>query len=155
MAGSSPDLTLSSGLSRALMLEQPSLRFTILDIGSTSTRMTGSDCKRTCHDIEKVFSAGDVPEDQEFVSKSGLLHVSRFVPDNGLNDRFTQRQNRQPCDMTLQVAAPARLAIKTIGNMDTLYFQQESEIEEKIPEGLVDIDVKAVSLNAKVRLISS
>ncbi|KAL8768386.1 MAG: hypothetical protein Q9194_005723 [Teloschistes cf. exilis] len=146
MGGSSPDLTLSSGLSRALMLEQPSLRFTILDIGSIPT---GSESKRVCHEIEKVLFADDVPDDKEFVSKSGLLHISRFVPDNGLNDRFTQRQNRQPCDMTLEAAAPARIAIKTIGNMDSIYFQQESEVEGEIPEGMVDIDVKAVSLNAK------
>ncbi|KAI4237003.1 MAG: hypothetical protein LQ349_002190 [Xanthoria aureola] len=146
MGGSSPDLTLSSGLSRALMLEQPSLRFAILDIGSVSTRL---ESQRVCHEIEKVLFADDLPDDKEFVSKGGLLHISRFVPDNGLNDRFTQRQNRQPCDMTLQAAAPARLAIKTIGNMDTIYFQQESEVEGEIPEGLVDIDVKAVSLNAK------
>lgn len=151
MGGSSPDLTLSSGLSRALMLEQPSLRFAILDIGSVSTRL---ESQRVCYEIEKVLFADDVPDDKEFVSKSGLLHISRFVPDNGLNDRFTQRQNRQPCDMTLQAAAPARLAIKTIGNMDTIYFQQESEVEGEIPEGLVDIDVKAVSLNAKVRSTS-
>ena len=151
MGGSSPDLTLSSGLSRALMLEQPSLRFAILDIGPISLR---SERQRVCHEIEKVLFAADVPDDKEFVSKSGLLHISRFVPDDGLNDRFTQRQIRQPCDMTLQAAAPARLAIKTIGNMDTIYFQQESESEEEIPKGLVDIDMKAVSLNAKVRLPS-
>jgi len=40
--GSSPDLTLASGLSRALMLEQSSLRFVILDIGAP-THMSRSD----------------------------------------------------------------------------------------------------------------
>lgn len=35
---SDPNLTLANGLSRALMLEQPALRFTVLDVGSlTST----------------------------------------------------------------------------------------------------------------------
>ncbi len=42
MGGSSPDLTLASGLSRALMLEQSSLRFVILDIGAP-THMSQSD----------------------------------------------------------------------------------------------------------------
>lgn len=42
MDRSPPDLTLASGLSRALMLEQPSLRFIILDI-RTPTHMSRSD----------------------------------------------------------------------------------------------------------------
>ncbi|KAL8735750.1 MAG: hypothetical protein Q9166_000613 [cf. Caloplaca sp. 2 TL-2023] len=149
ISGSSPDLTLASGLSRSLMPEQPSLRFAILDIGAMSPRMTHPECKRVCYEIEKALFADDVPDDKVFVSKYGLLHVRRFVPDNGLNGRFSQRRNQQPCDMTLEAAAPARLAIKMIGNMDTIYFQQESEVGGEIPEGLVDIDVKAVSLNAK------
>ena len=84
------------------------------------------------------------------MSRNGLLHVSRFVPDDGLNSRFSQRKNQQPTEMTLEAASPARLAIKTIGNMDTIYFQQESDVEAEIPKGEVDVNVKAVSLNAKV-----
>jgi len=42
MDGSSPDLILASGLSRALMLEQSSLRSVILDIGAP-THMSRSD----------------------------------------------------------------------------------------------------------------
>ena len=147
--GSSPDLTLASGLSRALMLEQPALRFIILDIGS-SKRTTPSDHVTVCGSIDKALFADDVPDDKEFVLKKGLLHISRFVPDEGLNNRFNQRRNQEPREMALEAASPARLAIKKVGIMDTIYFQQESEAEGKIPEGQVDIDVKAVSLNAKV-----
>ncbi|KAF7504184.1 hypothetical protein GJ744_002603 [Endocarpon pusillum] len=149
MSGSSPDLTLASGLSRALMLEQPSLRFAILDIGATTPRMTQAERNRICADVENALFADDVPDDKEFVVRGGLLHISRFVPDDGLNGLFSQRQNQQPREMTLKEASPAKLAIKKVGNMDTIYFQQESEVEGEIPAGLVDIDVKAVSLNAK------
>ncbi|KAL8702745.1 MAG: hypothetical protein Q9201_004084 [Fulgogasparrea decipioides] len=149
MSGSSPDLTLASGLSRALMLEQPSLRFVILDFGAVSPRMARSERKRICSDLEHALFADDVPDDKEFVSWNNLLHVSRFVPDDGLNSRFSQRQNQQPCEMTLEAAAPARLAIKMVGNMDTICFQQELAIAEEVPPGWVDVDVKAVSLNAK------
>ena len=149
MSGSSPDLTLASGLARALMLEQPSLRFVILDIGN-SAQIPQSDHGRVCGDVERSLFADDVPEDKEFVSQNGLLHISRFVPDNGLNSRFSQRVNQKPTEMTLEAASPARLAIKTVGNMDTIYFQQESNVHSEIPKGEVDVDVKAVSLNAKV-----
>lgn len=154
VSGSLPDLALANGLSRALMLEQPSLRFVVFDIGTVSPRMLQPERKRICCDVENVLFADDVPDDKDFVSKNNLLHISRFVPDNGLNSHFSQRRNQQPCEMTLESAAPARLVVKTIGNMDTIYFQQESEGEGEIPRGLVDVDVKAVSLNAKVRFSS-
>ena len=149
MSGSSPDLALASGLSRALMLEQPSLRFAVLDIGNPS-QSSQPDHKRICRDVERVLFADDVPEDKEFLSKNGLLHVSRFMPDDGLNSMFRQRRTHQPTETTLEAVSPARLAIRAVGNMETIYFQQESEAEVDIPNGEVDVDVKAVSLNAKV-----
>jgi hypothetical protein len=57
--------------------------------------------------------------------------------------------------MTLEAASPARLAIKKVGIMNTIYFQQESEAQTEIPDGEVDIYVKAVSLNAKVFINSN
>ena len=153
MDGSSPDLTLANGLSRALMLEQPALRFVIMDVGAPA-RMCLSDRIRVRSDIEKALLKDDVPDDKEFVSRNGLLHVSRFVPDNGLNSRFCQRRNQEPCEMTLEEASPAQLAIKKIGNMDSIYFQQISEAKTAIPEGEVEVDVKTISLNAKVGIRS-
>ncbi len=149
MDGTSPSLSLASGLSRALMLEQPSLRFVILDIG-VATQMSKSNRTDICSNIDKALFADDVPDDKEFVLKNGLLHISRFVPDAGLNSRFSQRRNQQPSEMTLEAASPAKLEIKKVGIMDTIYFQQESETEIELPDDHVDIDVKAVSLNAKV-----
>lgn len=149
MDGSAPSLSLASGLSRALMLEQPSLRFVVLDIGA-SAHISKSDRTNICSNIDKALFADDVPDDKEFVLKNGLLHISRFVPDAGLNTRFSQRRNQQPSEMTLEAASPAKLEIKKVGIMDTIYFQQESETEIELPDDQVDIDVKAVSLNAKV-----
>ena len=154
MDGSAPDLTLASGLSRALRLEQPLLRFVVLDVGSPK-RMSPSDRASVCGTIDRALFADDVPADKEFGLKNQILHVSRFVPDRGLNSHFSQRRNHEPMEMTLEAASPARLAIKKVGIMDTIYFQQESGAEGKTPDHLVDIDVKAVSLNAKVSIFRS
>ena len=149
MDGSAPSLSLASGLSRALMLEQPSLRFVVLDIGAPAHK-SKSYQTNICSNIDKALFAGDVPDDKEFVLKNALLHISRFVPDVGLNSRFSQRRNQQPSEMTLEAASPAKLEIRKVGIMDTIYFQQESETNIELPDDQVDIDVKAVSLNAKV-----
>ena len=147
MQGSSPDLTLARGLSRALMLEIPSLRFAVLDIGGVADISNKIDRERVCSEVERSLWADDVPDDKEFSVLNGILHTSRFVPDNA---KFSQRNNQQPSEMTLEAASPARLAIKAPGNMDTIYFQQESQPEADLPGGDVDVEVKAVSLNAKV-----
>lgn len=149
--GKIPDLTLASGLSRALMLEQPALRFAVLDLGIFADEMSSKNHSQVHRLIEQALLDSDTPDDKEFVQKGGLLHVSRFVPDSGLNSHFSQRKNHTPVTMTLEEASPARLAIDKVGLMDTIYFQQESEAESNPPAGFVDIHVKAVSLNAKVR----
>ncbi|KAJ9366241.1 hypothetical protein DTO282E5_9065 [Paecilomyces variotii] len=147
--GTSPDLTLANGLSRALMLEQPALRFVTLDIGSLSAE---EDAHPTvCTQVEKTCFEEDVVGDKEFVLHDSLLHVSRFVPDPILNGLFQQREGQEVEMMTLQNATPAHLAIKRVGITDTIYFQQEAEplTQSSLPAGYVDVDIKAVSLNAK------
>lgn len=148
--GNAPDLTLSSGLSRALMLEQPALRFAILDLGTSLEHSSESNLQLICNSIEKALSRTDVPDDKEFVQSNGLLHISRFVPDKGLNEHFSQRMHPNPIKRTLEEASPARLAIEKIGLMDSIYFQQELAAESLPPGDYVDIDVKAIGLNTKV-----
>nr|ALQ32824.1 putative polyketide synthase [Fusarium dlaminii] len=128
-----PNLTLSNGLSRALMLEQPALRFSILDVGSFADLDTRDDC--------------------EFIQKDGLLHISRYCPDIQLNSLFRRRlglhagRDLEP----LASSHPAQLSIDRIGAMDSLFFQilSESSNRAALGPGYVDVDVRAVSLNAK------
>jgi hypothetical protein len=65
MDRSSPDLTLASSLSRALMLEQPSLRFVISDV-EAPTDMSRPNRNDIRSNIEKALFADDVPDDKEF-----------------------------------------------------------------------------------------
>lgn len=51
--------------------------------------------------------------------------------------------------LTLSQATPAKLCIDKIGIMDSLYFQQSCDPHTTPPKGFIDVEVKAVSLNAK------
>ncbi|KAI0404724.1 putative polyketide synthase [Xylaria palmicola] len=142
-----PDLTLANGLGRVLMLEQPSLHFSVLDIGS------GKDGRRnshlTCDGILSALASCFTREDTEFVLSDGLLWISRLVEDAEFNAMF-RRQLRlgdpvQKC--SLAEASPARLSIGKVGVTDTLHYQMETESSP--PKGYVDIEVKAISINAK------
>lgn len=163
MLGTAPDpnVTLSNGLSRALMLEQPTLRFSILDVGPLAHLDAAT---ASGHALKALISAYD-KDDAEFVQKDGLIHVSRYGPDYGVNALFRRRMGLQGERTTMQTlgeVGPARLDISRVGVMDTLHFQQLSEPAlqpsgtdaglpgiSTPPAGYVDIKVKAVGLNAK------
>jgi NADPH:quinone reductase-like Zn-dependent oxidoreductase len=143
-------LTLSSGLSRALMLEQPSLRFAVMDVGPVG--LPDSGLASTFENIIRALQCSSGMDDKEFIQKDRLLYISRFVPDFEANSLFRRRlETQEPVrKVTLAAARPARLSIGRVGVTDTIYFQQlRQPPTSAIPSGFVDVLVKAVSLNAK------
>ncbi|RDA83527.1 hypothetical protein CP532_4154 [Ophiocordyceps camponoti-leonardi (nom. inval.)] len=150
LAAPAPDLTLSSGLSRALMLEQPALRFTTLDIGIAD--MTKPDiATSTCNSVSSALTSTCTMDDTEFIQLRGLLHVSRFAPALDLNSLFRQRcrEDEPVKTATLAEIAPAKLSIGQVGMTDTMHFQQIAEPPTRPGMGFVDVDLRAISLNAK------
>jgi hypothetical protein len=147
-----PNLSIAPGLSRALMLEQPSLRFSIVDLGSID--LATSDIETTCENVVKGLDSYHDIDDKEFVQKDGLLYISRFVPDVETNSLFRRRlgpgTSQEPmAKVCLSEVSPARLSIAQAGVTDSIYFQQISEPVTSPPSGFIDVDIKAVSLNAK------
>lgn len=142
-----PNLTLSSGLSRAIMLEQPSLRFSVLDVGLVEPLAQLS----TFENVERALASYEDIDDKEFIQVDGLLYTSRFEPDFGINYQFRRRMGEQdPIEkVPLSLIGPARLAIGRLGITDTLHFQQIHEVSTGPPVGFIDVAIKAVSLNAK------
>lgn len=144
LKGQTPEISLVSGLSRAIMLEQPSLRFYTFDIDDVESNM-----EQASRNILSIFQQPqEYLHDFEFVQEQGVVHVSRFIADDDLNSRFRQKVGGQAVLKTLEEASPARLHIEKVGLFDTIYFQQEDSTPLK--DDFVEVDVKAVGLNAKV-----
>ncbi|PHH81251.1 hypothetical protein CDD82_1190 [Ophiocordyceps australis] len=142
--GLDPDKTLVHGLARALMMEQPSLRLSILDVGKTvSSGMT-------CGNIAKVLVSQHERDDKEFVQAKGLLYVSRFVAQHQLNASFCRRLGSDSSTTTAELgqAAPARLGIQRAGVLDTMSFCERREPPSQVPAGFIQVSVKAIALNA-------
>ncbi|XXG97441.1 hypothetical protein Hte_003742 [Hypoxylon texense] len=144
-----PNMTLASGLSRALMAEQPSLRFSIVDIGSC--HQVRQDIAAACQSIISALVPLHDQDDKEFVYSAGLMHISRFGPDPILNALFRRRLGMEGRlkETTLAKAGTAQWSIDKIGQTDTIYFQKLCEPTVELPAGHIDVIVKAVSLNAK------
>lgn len=145
--GRDPNLSLCSGLSRALMLEQPSMRFVVIDIGP----LLDIELQSTLQGVTNIISHSDLMDDQEFVLKEGLLYVSRFIPDPGLNSVFQSRisDGRSTFNSTLELSKPVQLVPGEPGVADSMHFKELREPRSETPKGFVDVELKAVSLNAK------
>lgn len=142
--GRRPEFSLVSGLSRALMLEQPSLRFLTFDVDDIHR-----DTCRTAQNIVRVLSMiNNRLSDSEYVENKGVVNISRFLPDNDLNALFRQKQGSETLMATLGSVKPIQLAITRPGQFDSIYFKQIS-IPQDLNDQDVQVDVKAVGVNAK------
>ncbi|RYP18018.1 hypothetical protein DL767_009910 [Monosporascus sp. MG133] len=144
-----PDLTLSNGLSRALMLEQPSLRFSVMDLGPIEHVL--ANLQVTLENVVRGLATVQDTDDKEFIQTNGLLYISRFGPDVALNSLFRRRLGTQEPmrEIPIAKASPARFSIGQAGVTDSIYFQQLREPPTHPPAGFIDVNLKAVSLNAK------
>ncbi|KAI8961149.1 putative polyketide synthase [Daldinia sp. FL1419] len=145
-----PDLTLVQGLCHSILVEQPAFRFAYMDVGSIE--ILSSDLQNSCQSIVRVLERHEKIDDREFVLSKGLLYVSRIKPDTAINSVFQSRTGKTRTSMKqlpLFQANPAKLCIEKVGITDSLYFQQICEPPTTPPKGFVDVEVKAVSLNAK------
>ncbi|KAK6359538.1 hypothetical protein TWF696_000692 [Orbilia brochopaga] len=143
LTGQIPDYSLAFGLSRAVMMEQPSLRFFVFDVDNADANPS-----KTARNI--IYTLMRFPPnlpDFEFVERRGMVHVSRFVPDDGLNKHFRMTQGRATAKMPIQDIPTAELSIRTPGQFDGVFFKEITLPEFKSRD--VQVSVRAIGLNAK------
>ncbi|OTA97714.1 hypothetical protein M434DRAFT_7659 [Hypoxylon sp. CO27-5] len=144
-----PNLTLTGGLSRTLMLEQPSLRFSIVDTGYT--RYLEQDVRLICENLIRALVPLHEMDDKEFVHRDGLLYISRFGPDPTLNSLLRRKlgMGDRMRKNKLESAGLAQFSFDKVGHPDTIHFQKLHERPVELSAEFVDVTVKAVGLNAK------
>ena len=146
MSGTRPDFAPVLGLSRALMLEQPSIQFAVFDVDNTSLDLSAT-AKNICNTIQQLIESPD--PDFEFAQKGGVVHSLRWEPEEPLNTLFRLKQNGETIGSTLEAAGRCELSIKQPGQMDTIHFVKK-DYRETLRADHVEIQVKSVGMNAKV-----
>lgn len=156
LQGARPEMGVVFGLSRALMMEQPSLRFFPVDVDVTATVGHAGEVgvETAARHINAVLQQALVEEpapDFEFVSAADALHVSRFVPDETVNRVFREKQGGENVVVTLLEARPCHLDIGTVGQTGSIFYRHE-EAHGDVPlgPGHVEVMVKAVGITAQV-----
>jgi hypothetical protein len=152
LQGSRPELWIVFGLSRALMLEQPSLRFFVVDVDLDAKSPPADIDITAVHVLDVLRQAVEEPEpDFEFIHDVGVLHVSRFVPAETLNSTFREKQGAEKKTLTLGEAQPFRLDIETVGQTDSIFFRrEEATAETPLAADHIEVLVKAIGLSTRV-----
>lgn len=141
--GQRPDFGLVFGLSRAIVLEQPSLKFYVYDIDEIDVKV-----ETTAQNLIAVLSQPSFKPDLEFVQKHGVVHISRFTPDEGVNAQFRSKQGLEVSSLRLAEVGDAKLSIERPGQFDTVFFKQQ---EAPVTIAATDVRIKVASagVNAK------
>ena len=147
--GIRPNHAMVSGFSRSLVLEQPSLRFFTYDIDNPGADQEGSIANILA--TLRQLQTEEIP-DLETVQKNGIALLSRFVPEETMNETFRQKQGGKATTKSLGQMTPARLTIKNIGQFDTLAFKEDGPSSVQLRSNFVEVNVKSIGLNAKVNV---
>lgn len=141
-----PKAALAFGVFRALRIEQPSKKLFALDLD----RPTDTESSTTA--IKAVVQEGlkNNSTDYEYIQKNGSLLVSRWIPDEPLNEEFCDVQGRQIIPTALQRAGLCQLSIRTPGQLNSLHFMERSQDTCDLPSDCLQVLVKCYGLNAKV-----
>ncbi|KAL1971038.1 hypothetical protein VTN77DRAFT_2872 [Rasamsonia byssochlamydoides] len=146
LTGSRPDFALVLGLSRALMLEQPSLQFAVLGLDNISSGFDTA-AQNVLSVMHQLIHDGN--PDFEFAQKEGLVHILRWEPEESLNAQFRLKQDDETVDVALEHAGRCELSIKNPGQMDTIRFVRKEYQQNALASDQVEIQVKSVGMNAK------
>ena len=149
LSGSRPDFSPVLGLSRALMLEQPSLQFAVFDVDNVAMDLDVT-ARNVRNVVQQLIENAD--PDFEFAQKRGLVHTLRWEPEEPLNELFRLKQNEETINETLDAAGRCELSIRQPGQLDTIHFVKK-DFQDTLRADEVEIRVKSVGMNAKVSYI--
>ncbi|KAL6866385.1 Type I Iterative PKS [Amphichorda felina] len=140
-----PTLSLFPGLSRAIMVEQPSTKIFTLELDPRA------DAASIAHDVVTILNQASRPVvDYEYIKDSHGFLISRTVPDERMNTHFRERKSTTAKLMPLANAGMASLSLQKPGQLNTAQFVQKAPHDfSALSADDVLIKVHCVGLNAK------
>ena len=154
LTGESPDMSMASGVARAMRLETDSPNFATLDLGSLSKLSPASAYDGHADAVGKVAlllceETAELSFDREFAYNDGYLHVPRVVSLEDMNDWMNEPDGQpRPERVCLdQIGCPIQIVWKTEGDFGGLYFMEDPVSLDPIEDDQVRIEVKASALN--------
>lgn len=153
-----PHAQMTIGMARSIRSETL-LKFTTLDL-DVSPQLSELETADKIFDVFNHTFSADAPAvgvDFEYQERNGQLFVPRVVDDVEMN-KFVHKETQPSATPDLQPFSqkgrPLKVAIKTAGALDTIYFTDDLAVGTALADYEVEIDIKATSMNFKDIMIS-
>ncbi len=145
-----PDHALIHGFARTLRAEDPSLALITLDLKSKSSSNNASHINQILEYLQSPLPRTHI--DNEFCERGGVLHISRVLPDNLINQAERDSiYGAQPVMQSLHGhRSCVRLRCERVGTLDSLHYAEVSDTEIRLGDTFVEVDLHAAALNFKV-----
>ena len=148
MTGASPEQSLVFGLSKSIMREQPSFTLSTFDVDPGERNHVRSAELIVEHEIH-LHEHPDDQLDTELVEKDGVVHISRYIPDDVQNESFRRQFDAKPLPATWR--ADLVLDFTKVGHVETFFFKEKTEAHVEVPEGHVLLEARAFAVDKEVR----
>lgn len=153
LRGNHPEYALVSGITCAVHTEHASSRLVIADLDKDESFLVQN--HEALIQLEQRASNYQTGDDFEFRLKSGIVHISRLVPDEALNVDVNAKVEARAKIETVRLQdirdENLRLTSRKSGLADMVYFEQTAALPEPLADDCVQIEVKAYGLNINVR----
>ena len=146
--GLRPDFAPALGFLRTLESEQPSLKSVMLDFDIQSKSETEALLPNLTTVTRKLLEdSADL--ETEYLQHHGTLHCGRITPNKSMNDSFKSVKKVSISTAVLKNIEQFELDIQETGQLDTTCFQELARNIEPLDNDSLEIEVKAVGVNAK------
>ena len=156
MKGVKPEDAVVGGLMRAIITEMPHVKIATIDLDVGYDQISQDIADLVLSKENELQNAGNQPgaHDSEYALNDGVLHISRLIPDDALNQRYLEQEGSVKATelVRLEEAKPLAIGFDQAGLLSSLYFKEDQVFQNSLLDDEVEIEVRAVGLNVKVSL---
>lgn len=141
-----PDRALVYGMFRVASREDHNIKFTGLDVQSSTSCATEWAMDRV---LDRL--ARDGPSESQYLERNGVLHIQRIVPDIAVNDfKRAEVEGLEPIAQSFYGnKAQVMLRAERLGTLQSLTWSETDEGELPLEADFIEVKVMAVGVNFK------
>ena len=145
---SNPDANMITGLSRTLRSEGTLMKFITLDFDSTKD-LQYIDLVAPILDVfTKTLNVNSKTEETEFIDRDGILLTPRIINDDSMNE-YVDKQLHPPVTELARFLDTERSLRGSKTALGGLTFVDDDSLQAVLPNGHVELQVKAIGINSR------
>lgn len=152
--GRQPMFAMINGIARGISTEMNHLHLSLLDLDQDIEQSVSETCDLLLQ-FERNVANKSIERYKEYRQKDGIIFTARLQADRLLNERSrAEAESSKSFELTRLDKlkhTPLQLQIENPGILNTVYFREDTELSQSLQDDCIEIEVKAIGINNKVR----